>query len=75
LESTGEIVANQRVYLIGTPDSKVRLVKASIRSQALNHVANSMFTVRVATQDDLIEHLTSGVPVEMVRDGEQLNIE
>jgi hypothetical protein len=65
-------MAIQRTYLIGTPSGEVRLVKATVRSQALTHVANSLFTLRVATQDDLIEHLTKGVKVETVNDGDQL---
>ena len=61
----------QRVYIVGTPDNKVRLVKASVRQQALTHVANHMFTVRVASQDDLIKALQSGAQVENYRDPDQ----
>jgi hypothetical protein len=68
-------MANQRVYVVGTPDGNVRLVKATIRSQALTHVANSMFTVRVASQDDLISQITAGTKVETVNDGDQLALE
>jgi len=64
-----------RIYLVGTPDNKVRLVKASIRQQALTHVANHLFTVRVASQDDLVEALGSGVTVENYKDPEQQEIE
>jgi hypothetical protein len=61
----------QRVYIVGTPDQKVRLVKATVRQQALTHVANHLFTVRVASQDDLIKALQSGTQVENYRDPEQ----
>ena len=61
----------QRVYIVGTPDNKVRLVKASVRQQALTHVANHMFTVRVASQDDLIKALQAGAQVENYRDPDQ----
>jgi hypothetical protein len=64
-------MATQRVYIVGTPDNKVRLVKASVRQQALTHVANHLFTVRVASQDDLIKALQSGTQVENYRDAEQ----
>jgi len=64
-----------RIYLVGTPDNKVRLVKASIRQQALTHVANHLFTVRVASQDDLVEALGNGVSVENYKDPEQQEIE
>lgn len=65
-----------RIYLIGSSDPAfpVRLVKASIRQQALTHVAQSLFTVRVATQDDLIKALGAGVKVENAKDGDQLEI-
>ena len=68
-------MATQRVYIVGTPDNKVRLVKASVRQQALSHVANHLFTVRVASQDDLINALNDGVQVEAYKDAEQLSIE
>ena len=44
-------MAQQRIYLVGTPDGKTRLIKASLRQQALSHVANSLLTVRVASQE------------------------
>jgi hypothetical protein len=68
-------MATQRVYIVGTPDNKVRLVKASVRQQALSHVANHLFTVRVASQDDLINALKDGVQVEVYKDAEQLSLE
>jgi len=66
----------QRIYLIGSSDPAfpVRLVKATVRQQALTHVAQSLFTVRVASQDDLVKALTAGVKIENARDGEQLEI-
>jgi hypothetical protein len=67
----------QRIYIVGSSDPAfpVRLVKASLRQQALTHVAQSLFTVRVASQDDLIQSLGAGVKVENARDPEQLTIE
>jgi hypothetical protein len=50
------------------------LVKASIRQQALSHVAQSLFTVRVASQDDLISALGKGIKVENAKDGDQLEL-
>lgn len=64
-------MANQRIYLVGTPDNKVRLIKASIRQQAVSHVANTMLTVRVASQDDLVKALTEGIEIEQYRGHEQ----
>ena len=64
-------MATQRVYIVGASDNKVRWVKAAVRQQALTHVANHMFTVRVATQDDLIKALQAGAQVENYRDPDQ----
>jgi hypothetical protein len=64
-------MAQQRIYLVGTPDNKIRLIKATLRQQALSHVANTMLTVRVASQDDLVKALTSGVEIEQYRQPEQ----
>jgi len=57
-------MAQQRIYLVGTPDNKVRLIKASVRQQAVSHVANSLLTVRVASQDDLVKALKAGIEIE-----------
>lgn len=66
----------QRIYIVGSsdPHQPVRLVKAAVRQQALTHVAQSIFTVRVASQDDLVKALSNGVKVENARDGDQLEI-
>lgn len=68
-------MATQRIYLIGTPSGEVRLVKAGVRSQALSHVANSMLTIRVATQDDLVEAISAGKAVENAKAPEQMELE
>ncbi len=64
-------MAAKRIYLVATPDGTIRLVNASLRQQALSHVANSMFTVRVASQQDLVSALSKGTPVENYRDPDQ----
>lgn len=65
-----------RIYIVGSSDPAfpIRLVKAAVRQQALSHVAQSLFTVRVASQDDLVNALTSGVKIESARDADQLEI-
>ena len=62
----------ERIYIVNS-NQGTRLVKANLRQQALSHVANSTFTVRVATQDDLVEQITAGTPIEQYKaeDGEQ----
>ena len=65
-----------RIYIVGSSDPAfpIRLVKASIRQQALSHVAQSLFTVRVASQDDLVSALSKGVKIENAKDGDQLEL-
>jgi hypothetical protein len=62
----------ERIYIVNSAQG-TRLVKANLRQQALSHVANSTFTVRVATQDDLVTQLTAGAKIEQYKaeDGEQ----
>ena len=69
-----KILATQRIYIVGTPNGETRLVRASIKQQALSHVANSTFTVRVASQDDLVQAVTNGVAVENYKAPEQLEL-
>ncbi len=64
----------QRIYLVGTPDGKTRLIKASLRQQALSHVANTMLTVRVASQDDLVSELGKGTAVEQYSNPDQIEL-
>ena len=62
-------MSQKRIYVVGTPDG-VRLVRATVRSQALTHVAQSQFTVRVASQEDLVEYLGE-IEVENARHDQQ----
>ena len=67
-------MATQRIYIVGTPNGDIRLVRASLRQQALSHVANSTFTVQVASQDDLVDAVTKGVAVESYKAPEQTEL-
>ena len=60
-----------RIYVVGMPDSSVRLVRANTRLQALSHVANPMFVVRNASQEDLVEIIGRGQSVENYSDADQ----
>jgi hypothetical protein len=64
-------MSDVRIYFVGTPDNNVRLVRATNRQQALTHVANSLFVVRRASQDDIVDAVSSGVRVENYRDPAQ----
>lgn len=59
-----------RIYLVNGPTG-TRLVKASVASQAISHVAKSAFSVKVASQDDLVEALSEGVKVEIYGEEEE----
>lgn len=61
---------SERIYAV-YHGSRGRLVKAKNRAQALSHVAQSTFNIRVASQDDLVALLKSGTEVENVRDPDQ----
>ena len=50
-----------------------RLVRAAHPSHALRHVAADAFTVKVASQDDLVAALERGTKVETIS-AEQLNL-
>lgn len=56
-----------RVYKV-TYNNQVWLVRATTRSQAIAHVAGKEMGVSVATQEDLISALESGVKVENVKE-------
>lgn len=64
----------QRIYLVTTNDGGKRLVKATQRQQALSHVANTLFTVKVASQDDLVDALTTGTAVENYKQPDQADL-
>ena len=63
----------ERIYIVHGPQG-TRLVKASLRQQALSYVANSTFTIHVASQDDLVAQITSGTKIEQYRAPEQADL-
>jgi CRISPR/Cas system-associated endoribonuclease Cas2 len=68
-------LATQRIYIVGTPTGETRLVRASIKQQALHHVANSVFVVRVASQDELVQAISKGVTVENYKAPDQAELD
>lgn len=59
-------MASQRIYLVIGPNGQ-RLVKATVASQAVSHVAKEEFTVKVASQDELVNALLNGIKVESTK--------
>lgn len=49
-------MSNTRIYLVYNDDQQI-LVRANSRAQAIGHVARSLFSMRVATQHDLVRLL------------------
>ena len=69
------MATSTRVYIVSTQDGTNRLVKASVASQAIMHVAKSAFIAKVASQDDLIEELSKGTKVETYGETAQAELE
>jgi hypothetical protein len=63
----------ERIYIVYGSQQGTRLVKASLRQQALSHVANGEFNIHVATQDDLVRELSEGTKIEQYRPPEQIS--
>ena len=58
------MATSTRIYIVTSTDGATRLVKATVASQAITHVAKSAFSAKVASQDDLVQALSNGVKVE-----------
>jgi hypothetical protein len=58
------MATSTRIYIVTSTDGATRLVKATVASQAITHVAKNEFTAKVASQDDLVQALSNGVKVE-----------
>ena len=55
----------QRIYIVKNNFTKsIRLIKASVVSQAIAHAAKSDFEAHVATQDELVDGLNNGIAIE-----------
>jgi hypothetical protein len=54
-----------RIYVVGNIETcKKHLVRASNSAQAARHIIRTSHIVEVASQDQLVELIASGVPVE-----------
>jgi hypothetical protein len=55
----------QRIYLVTNQSSKsIRLIKASVVSQAIAFAAKQEFEAHVATQDELVDSLNAGMKID-----------
>jgi hypothetical protein len=64
---------SERIYAV-YHGAQGKLVRARNRAQALSHVAQATFNVRVASQDELVTLLGQGVKVESVTDADQVEL-
>lgn len=62
-------MSNSRIYLVSDDDTgKKRLIRASHPSQAVGHAARDRFHASVASQDDLVHLVATGVSVEDIKE-------
>ena len=57
-----------RIYVVTdlrADGSEVRLIRAGNQAQAIKYAAQTLFDIEVAGQDDLVNLLTNGVPIEL----------
>lgn len=52
-------MSNKRIYVVVANDFNY-LVNATSKQQAINHIAKGLVTAKVASQTDLVAHLTAG---------------
>lgn len=55
-----------RIYVVTDIETnRHRLIRASNQAQAIKYAAQTRFDIEVANQDDLVNLLTNGVPIEL----------
>lgn len=55
-----------RIYVVTDIETnRHRLIHAGNQAQAIRHAAQTRFDIEVAGQEDLVNLLTSGVPIEL----------
>ena len=55
-----------RIYVVtDTETNRHRLIRAGNQAQAIKYAAQPRFDIEVAGQDDLVNLLTNGVPIEL----------
>jgi hypothetical protein len=70
-------MAAQRIYIVkNNVTNTVRLIKASVVSQAITHASKQEFEAHVATQDELVDGLNAGIKIEQasVNTGNQMGL-
>ena len=71
-------MSKTNIYLVNGELFKTvepRLVRATTRQQALSHVAKSLLTVTLASQEDLVSLVAEGVKVEDYKNTDQQELD
>jgi hypothetical protein len=64
-----------RIYIVGTPDGDIRLIRAKTKSQAMMHFLTNNITIKVASQDELIDAVRDGFEVETYKHLNQIELD
>ena len=64
-----------RIYIVGTVDGDTRLIRAKTKNQAMAHFLTNNITIKVASQDDLIDAMKGGCEVENYKHADQIELD
>ena len=57
-----------RIYLVKDDNFGTFLVRANTPQQAVAHIAKRQYQVKVASQDELVEYISTGTKVEDIKE-------
>ena len=64
-----------RIYIVGMLDGDIRLIRAKTKSQAMSHFLTNNITIKVASQDELIDAVKGGCDEEHYQHADQIKLE
>jgi hypothetical protein len=64
-----------RIYIVGTLDGDIRLIRAKTKNQAMSHFLTNNITIKVASQDELIDAVKDGCEVETYKHADQIELD
>jgi hypothetical protein len=64
-----------RIYIVGTPDGDIRLIRAKTKNQAMSHFLTNNITIKVASQDELLDAVKDGCEVENYKHADQIELD
>ena len=63
-----------KIYIVGTLDGDIRLIRAKTKNQALSHFSKKNITIKVASQDELLDAVKNGCEVENCKHADQIEL-